>query len=288
MKDFRIGKTGEMLIGAALGTLLTISVDAAYKFATRYDKDGFGKDGYNKAGVDRDGYHRDGFNDLGFDRNGYDRDGFDKKGYNKEGFNRQGYDQQGFDRNGRDRRGFDRNGRNAAGYDRRGYDVEGYNKYGFAADGFNRTGLDCDGYNRHGYNAAGIDRDRKCKDFYEQRFEQLRFYLDKAFVQLKNEELAYALYEARRVLEEVLELFVKHYLGESRLGRTPEENINICLQKKLLGDDIAKSLHNARRQCNKDPHEIDARAALDYKTAWTVLLQVESFLEIAEFDLIYG
>lgn len=288
MKGSWNGRAGGMLIGAAIGTLFTIGADAIYKYATRYDKDGFDKDGYDKDGVDRDGYHRDGYNDSGFDRSGFDRDGFDKKGYDKDGYNRQGFDRDGFDRHGRDRRGFDRNGRNEAGFDRRGYDIEGYNKYGFAEDGFNREGLDRDGYDRNGYNVAGIDRNGKCKEFYEQCFAQLHIYLDKAFSQLKNGELAYALYEARRVLEETLEQYIKHYFSESKMGKTPEENIDICLRKKLLGEDLIKSLHNARRQCNKDPHEIDARENLDYKTAWTVLLQVESFLEIAECDLIYG
>lgn len=139
------------------------------------------------------------------------------------------------------------------------------------------------------YTVCTLCRDHeKCKEFYEQRFSLLHAYLDKAFSQLKNGELAYALYEARRVLEETLEQYIKHYFSESKLGKTPEENIDICLRKKLLGEDVIKSLHNARRQCNKDPHEIDARENLDYKTAWTVLLQVESFLEIAECDLIYG
>lgn len=288
MKDFRMGKSGEILIGAALGTLLTVSIDAVYKFATRYDKDGFDKDGYNKDGVDRAGYHHDGFNDLGFNRDGYDKEGFDKSGYNKDGFNRQGYDRQGFDRNGWDKRGFNRDGRNADGYDRSGYDPEGYNRYGFAEDGFNRDSLDSDGYNRYGYNAAGVDRNNKCKDFYEKHFEQLRIDLEKGFSQLKNGELAYALYEARRVFEEILEQYIMHYLGEYRLGRTPEENINICLKEKLLSEDMVKKLHSARRQCNKDPHEIEARDTLDYKTTWSVLLQIESFLEIAEYDLIYG
>lgn len=288
MKDSWENKTGEMLLGAALGTLLTIGADAFYRYATRYDKDGFDKDGYNREGIDRDGYHRDGYNNSNFDRNGFDRNGFDEEGYDKEGFNCQGYDRNGFNHNGRDRRGFDRNGRNAAGYDRSGYDVDGYNKYGFAEDGFNGEGLDCDGYDRHGYNVSGIDRNEKCKEFYEQRFDQLHIYLGKAFSQLKNGELAYALYEARRVLEEALEQYIKHYYGESKLGRTSEENINICLHKKLLSEDVVKNLHNARRQCNKDPHEFDARDSLDHKSAWTVLLQVEAFIEIAECDLVYG
>lgn len=273
MQDSWGKKVGKTLLGAALGTLFTFVAEKAYKHMTRYDKDGFDKDGYNKHGVDRDGYHRDGYNDEDFDRDGFDRDGYNHKG---------------FDRSGRDKRGYDQNGRNEAGYDRRGYDIEGYDNHGFAEDGFNREDLDCDGFNRHGYNVAGIDRNRKCKEVYEKLFVLLHGYLQKAFTLHKKGEYAYALYEARRVLEETLEQFITHYLGESMLGKTPEENINICYHKRLLSEDVAQSLHSARRQCNKDPHEIDARDSLDPQTVWTVLLQVESFLEIAENDLIYG
>ena len=59
---------------------------------TKFDIDGFDKDGYDIAGFDRDGFDRDEFDRDCFDRNSYNSDGFDRSGLNSDGYDRDGLD----------------------------------------------------------------------------------------------------------------------------------------------------------------------------------------------------
>ena len=62
---------------------------------------------------------------------------------------------------------------------------------------------------------------------------------------------------------------------------------DICVNKKLIGNDTAQRLHKARQICNTDPHEFDARESLNNKNVSFVVWQVQEFLDVAKDDLVY-
>lgn len=96
---------GYVARGMVLGSLIVIGASKLVERLTRYDSQGFNRNGYNKDGFDRDGYDVDGFDRFGRDAEGYDRNGFDRKGYNREGYDRQGYDRNFYSKTGLDRAG---------------------------------------------------------------------------------------------------------------------------------------------------------------------------------------
>ena len=171
------------------------------------------------------------------------------------------YDRDGFDEEGFDRHGFNRQGRNKDGYNRKGYNSEGYDKHGYAADGFDRNGFDRQGYGRDGYNEEGIDRVGKGRSFYIERLDQLQSTLNDVFSNISSNQYGYAVYDSRRVLEEIIEQYIKHFLGENALTGTLAENMDICGRHGLVGGEAIKKLHSVRNMCNEDPHNFDARRA---------------------------
>ncbi|MGI9255943.1 MAG: hypothetical protein ACR2PY_03310, partial [Salinispira sp.] len=155
-----------------------------------YDKDGYAgnsydKDGYNAAGYDIDGYNADGYDAEGYNRNGYKADSYNAAGFNADGNHRNGtkYNPEGYDVNGYDKNGFNTEGKhrdtgmeynlygygkdgyNAAGFNADGnyrdgtkYNPESYDEQGYDEDGFNVDGYDINGYDKNGFNAEGINR----------------------------------------------------------------------------------------------------------------------------------
>ncbi len=127
---------------------------------TRYDPNGYDKDGYNSNGYDKDGYAGN-----GYDKDGYDKDGYAGNGYDEDGYDKDGYDSNGYDKDGFNAAGFDTEARHRETgeiYNPAGYDINGYDKNGFNAEGINRaTGMIYDryGYAKDGYTAAGDHRD---------------------------------------------------------------------------------------------------------------------------------
>lgn len=87
---------------------------------TKYDPEGYDKDGFNIKGIDREGFNRDGFNKRGYDKDGYGRSGFNPAGYNRDGIDRDGYNKEGYDKYG-----YDRNGFNSRGFNRNNVDING-------------------------------------------------------------------------------------------------------------------------------------------------------------------
>jgi hypothetical protein len=260
-------------VAVGLGiTLLGLGILELIEKHTTYDKDGFDKDGFDRRGFDRDGY-----NSRGFDCHGYGRDGFDSYGYGKDGFDAFGFDGNGYNVLGFDRKGFDRGGR----------DSEGYNRHGFTKDGFNRNGYDWEGYGKDKYNTLGIDRAGYTRQKYSSNLEKIRSYLNEAFEEMKLYNYRHALFDARCVFEEMLKLIVSHSIGPHRLGENTLENLKICEQKKLLGEDnsFIDKLHGVRKICNLNTHELTSAESISHDQVHFTIMQIKDLLDFAETSL---
>lgn len=277
----------EAASGAIIGTLVIVGVDKLIDWLTRYDSQGFDKNGF-----DRDGYDRYGFNSDGYNRNGYDVDGFDRRGYDEHGFDCEGYDHQGYtadgyNRDGRDRRGFNRAGFDADGFDRFGRDAEGYYRNGFDKNGYNREGYDRHGYGRDFYSQAGFDRAGRTAPQYVDLLGRLYLRLRDAQHQLDIGEFRYAVNDARLVMEEALRLVVEHAGGTENSGDCLLENLKICENRGLLPVEaiFIDRLHGVRHICNEVTHELDASDRLTHQKTFFVIMQTHDLLKSAEKTL---
>lgn len=140
---------------AVVGGLVTLTIGAIVKQATKYDKNGFDKNGFDKEGFDREG-----FNEKGCNREGYKREDFDKDGYNKKGF-----DSLGYSRNGHHISEYDSDYFDKEGYNPFGYDKKGFNKEGITKEGFRREDFDIDGYNEQGFDSLGYSKNYRIKAY---------------------------------------------------------------------------------------------------------------------------
>ena len=231
----------------------------------------------DKASQDRPWYDTDGFGQDGFNREGFDRDGYD----------RQGFDAEGYDRSGRDKRGFDRDGFDPEGFDRYGRDSEGYNRSGFGIDGFNRDGVDRQGYRRDGYDSDGTDRAGNCREYYSGYISRLRERLDDAHAQLRDGGFRYALYDARVTLEEALRLLVQHARGDDISDDRLLTCLKICEQQGLIPDtEFLNRLHDVRRICNCNGHEVNAEENMTFNKVYFVIMQVRDLLDYTKKHLL--
>ena len=281
-------KTVAGVLGGIVGvTGIAIVADSLIEEATKYDRDGYDADGFDRDGYDRSGYNRQGRDRQGYDTEGFNTDGFNRLGFDSEGFDRQGYGADGYDRSGRDRRGFDRNGFDIDGFDRFGRDAEGFRRNGYGLDGFNRDGYDWQGYGRDRYNAAGIDRAGHDRDYYSDHIDQLRGRLDEAYQQLKRGEYRYAVYDARVVMEDALRMIVQHAEGSNDSDDRMLINLKICERKRLLNDnEFLDRLHDVRRICNANGHELDAETGMSHNKVHFVVMQIRDLLDSAEQTLV--
>lgn len=278
------GKTAALLIGGITGiVLLELGISDLVDKLSRYDKDGFDKNGFTREGYDKTGYSRAGFDRHGFDKEGFNSSGYNSLGYNREGYNKQGYDAEGFNALGIDKSGWDHSGFDREGYDRCGRDAEGYDRSGFARDGFNRNGYDWEGYGRDKYNSTGVDRVGNTRQNYTDSLVRLHGLQGVAYRKLKSGEYEYALFEARRILEEILKLVVGHSIGTDRLGDGILENLKICERKKLLGEDDAfiDKLHSVRKICNTNIHKLSYAENITHNQVHFVVVQIRDLLDIS-------
>lgn len=276
-------KTVAGVLGGIVGVAgIAVVADSLIEEATKYDRDGYDADGFDRDGYDRSGYNRQGRDRQGYDTEGFNTDGFNRLGFDSEGFDRQGYGADGYDRSGRDRRGFDRDGFDIDGFDRFGRDAEGFRRNGYGLDGFNRDGYDWQGYGRDRYNAAGHDR-----DYYSDHIDQLRGRLDEAYQQLKRGEYRYAVYDARVVMEDALRMIVQHAEGSNDSDDRMLINLKICERKRLLNDnEFLDRLHDVRRICNANGHELDAETGMSHNKVHFVVMQIRDLLDSAEQTLV--
>ncbi len=282
-----IKKIGGLLGWAAGGMGLVYGIISLINGCSKYDKSGYDTEGYDQEGYNRNGYNRQGRDRQGYDAAGFNREGFNRQGFDVDGYDRQGYDIDGYNRSGRDKRGFDRNGFDVDGFDRFGRDAEGYRRNGFGIDGFNREGFDYHGFDRDRYNNSGFDRAGKCRQYYSDRIEQLRERLDKAYKQLKNGQYCYAIYDARVVMEDALRLIVQHAQGNSETDDGILINLKVCEHKHLLEDNaFLDRLHDVRRICNSNGHELDAESDMSHNTVHFVIMQIRDLLDSAEKTLV--
>jgi len=162
-----------------------IHKDTGTRFFQGFDKDGFNEYGRNVAGWDKDGFGSHGnhintgtkFNEDGFDKEGYNEDGWNKEGYNEDTrtkFNEDGWNKEGYNEDTRTK--YAKDGWNKEGYNEDGFDSKGWSKEGihkdtgtkYAKDGWNK-----EGYNEDGWNKEGIHKDTGTRFF--QGFDQKRF-----------------------------------------------------------------------------------------------------------------
>lgn len=281
-------KTVAKVLGGIAGiTGIAVVADSLIEEVTKYDRDGYDADGFDRDGYDRSGYNQQGRDRQGYDAAGFNTDGFNRLGFDSEGFDRQGYGADGYDRSGRDRRGFDRDGFDIDGFDRFGRDAEGFRRNGYGLDGFNRDGYDWQGYGRDRYNAAGIDRAGHDRDYYSDHIDQLRGRLDEAYQQLKRGEYRYAVYDARVVMEDALRMIVQHAEGSNDSDDRMLINLKICERKHLLNDnEFLDRLHDVRRICNANGHELDAETGMSHNKVHFVVMQIRDLLDSAEQTLV--
>ncbi len=116
--------------------------------------------------------------------------------------------------------------------------------------------------------------------------EQLRLRLDKAYLQLKNGEYCYAIYDSRVVMDETLRMLVHHEEGTETDDRMLA-NLKICEKKGIFEDNtFLDRLHDVRRICNTNGHEYDAEDGLTHNKVHFVVMQTRDLLDIAEQTLV--
>ncbi|WP_186893172.1 hypothetical protein [Acetobacterium malicum] len=260
-----------LVVGLGL-ILLEIGISELIEKHRTYDKNGFDKDGF-----DRKGFSRDGYNNWGLDCHGYGRDSFDSCGYGKDGFDTFGFDKKGYNVLGFDQEGFDRGG----------YDDEGYNRNGFNINRFNRNGYDWEGYGKDKYNILGTDRAGYTRQKYVAEFEKLHSYLNEAYEEMRLYDYRHSLFDTRCVFEEILKLVVSHSIGPHRLGENTLENLKICEQKKLLGEDnsFIDKLHGVRKICNLNTHELTYAESISHDQVHFTIMQTKDLMAFAEISL---
>lgn len=148
---------------------------------------------------------------------------------------------------------FDINGFNKKCYDRNGYDLNGFDKNGFDSKGYNKTGFNRLGFNRNGYNILGLDICGKSSKSYEEVISILEKEKEVAFDNLNNDQLDFAQFKARTIIEDAITLLIKHYCGESScyLNSKLQKKINILKQlNKDIDSYFINRCHQVRKICN--------------------------------------
>lgn len=238
----------------------TLAISAGVAAKKIIDNNTYGKDGFNKAGYDKHGY----------DRKGYNKQGYDQTGYNEKGFNKLGFDKFGY---------------NKDGFDKDGYNKDGYNQNGYDKDGYDRDGYDKDGYNKEKFKRNGKDISDIPKDDYRIIYEEMCKRQIGALNNLRNNNLEYALYDVRKILEESLKRIIYHFLGVNYVKDGILENLKICEHYSLLDSDSINKLHSVRKICNKNNHEINLQEEITYNQAHFAVMQVKDLLNIFQQKL---
>lgn len=178
---------------------------------------------------------------------------------------------------------FDPDGRDADGWDHLGYDAEGYHRNGYNREGYNRDGFDFEGFAKNKYNAQGIDRAGKDEHYYISYFWKLYNLKEEAFKQMQAGEYAYALLDARLILEQSISLVICHALGPETLGDTLVQNLKICEANQLLGEDpeFMNRLHGVRKICNPNLHTLDSADHVTINQVYFAVAQVRDLIPVA-------
>ncbi len=252
-------KTGKIILGSAI-TVAGAAVATLIGIVGKEIAD-------DKLRYDQYGYDEQGFDRRGFDRQGYDRQGYNAAGVNREGFNRRGYDAEGYDH-----QGFAEDGYNREGYDRRGIDHEGYDRQGYGEDHYDRSGL---------------DRVSHSRQYYSEQLDLLSSRLAEAEKQLQQGAGRYAVFDANIVMEEALDMIVRHVYGAEIDSDGPTKDaLTICEDSCLLGDDfeITEKLREVRRICYANGRQLgdDVRA----EKVNFVLAQIKELLAEAQNILV--
>ena len=141
----------------------------------------------------------------------------------------------------------------------------------------------------HSYNDSGFDQAGHDKFYYVDHIEHLRHRLDDAYEQLSNGEFRYALFDSRIVMEDALRLIVHHSQGSKEADDRLLINLKICEKEHLLEDkDFVNRLHDVRRICNANGHDINSEESLTHQKVYFVVMQIRDLLDAAETTLVKG
>lgn len=142
---------------------------------------------------------------------------------------------------------------------------------------------DSDGYNHFGYNHLGIDKAGYNQQYYMNYCADLYNRKEKAFAQLKNDEYAYALLDARVVMEDSLKLVILHKYGSEAVKSTFFENMVFCEKENMLNMDYDfwNRSHAARKLCNPNLHTLKVDS-LTYSQVHFTIMQSKEILLAAE------
>lgn len=165
--------------------------------------------------------------------------------------------------------------------------LSGYRKRKITHQVYNPEGFDCYGYDKNKYNISGIDRVGHCRRYYSDIMETLWGRLDDAFLQWKQDKYRYAVYDAKVVMEEALQILVQHSERADGTGDKASDNLKICGMKRLLGgdSDFYEKLYRTKHICNANGHDMDASNSLSRNKAYYVLAQTKELLSRTENSL---
>lgn len=153
---------------------------------------------------------------------------------------------------------------------------------------FDGEGCDWQEHRKNEYNQLGLDRAKCDRKYYDKVIKQLRWRLDEAYQQLQQGQFRYAIYDARVVMGEALNLIVQHTNGTDGVGDTILANMKICERKDLFGADRESfdKLYEAHHICNFNMYKFVAEENMNHNKIYFVIMQIKDLLNLAESILV--
>ena len=88
-------------------------------------------------------------------------------------------------------------------------------------------------------------------------------------------------------MEDALRMIVQHAEGSNESDDRMLVNLKVCERKRLLDDnEFLDRLHDVRRICNANGHELDAEAGMSHNKVHFVVMQIRDLLDSAEQTLV--
>ena len=95
------------------------------------------------------------------------------------------------------------------------------------------------------------------------------------------------MYDARVVMEDALRMIVQHDSGSDGSDDRMLVNLKICERKRLLdNNEFLERLHDVRRICNINGHELGSEDTLSHNKVHFVVMQIRDLLDAAEDNLV--
>lgn len=147
----------------------------------------------------------------------------------------------------------------------------------FDINGFNKK---C--YDRNGYNILGLDICGKSSKSYEEVISILEKEKEVAFDNLNNDQLDFAQFKARTIMEDAITLLIKHYCGESScyLNSKLQKKIDILKQlNKDIDSYFIERCHQVRKICNPVMHSV-LEPSVTHNQAHFAVMQVKEIIQL--------